>query len=75
MISLFYLHELYIYIYFFFQGDCIEFYGQVLVSGDYREGFCERLVEASTMSSRGHASQLQDGHADGLLGMVIMPLW
>jgi len=36
------------------------FCGKVLVVGGYRGGFCEKLREASPMSDRASASQLQD---------------
>ncbi|GAB0192444.1 hypothetical protein GRJ2_001709700 [Grus japonensis] len=32
---------------------------------DYRGGFCEKLLEASHVSDRANASQLQDRHAAG----------
>jgi len=33
-------------------------HGKVLVVGGYRSGFCEKLQEASPMSSKASASQL-----------------
>jgi len=37
----------------------------VVVKGGYRGGFCEKLLEASPVSDRASASQLQDGPAAG----------
>ena len=39
--------------------------GKVLVAGGYRGGFCEKLLEASSMSDRANAIWLQDGPATG----------
>jgi len=39
--------------------------GEVLVAGDYRGGFCEKLLEASPMSDAASASRLQDGPTAG----------
>lgn len=36
-------------------------YGKVLVAGGLRDSFCENLLEASTMSNRANARQLQGG--------------
>lgn len=35
------------------------------VAGDDRDGFCEKLPEASLTSNRGNAGQIQDGPTTG----------
>ena len=39
--------------------------GKVLVAGGYRDGFCEKLLEASPKSDKANDSRLQDGRAAG----------
>ncbi|GAB0181127.1 mitochondrial enolase superfamily member 1 [Grus japonensis] len=46
-------------------GVLVGLHGKVLVAGGYRGGFCEKLLEASPVSDRANASQVQDGPAVG----------
>ena len=39
--------------------------GYILVVGGYKDGFCEKLLEASPVSDRASASQLQEGPTAG----------
>lgn len=39
---------------------CVGFVQQDFVRGDYKDGFCETLLEASPRSDRDNASQLQN---------------